>query len=388
MSDIKLDGLGKRDMLAFRDTVKDREKVIRKSSARPVFNNYEANNIAEKLHPLKQFVKVDKIIKENDDVKTFVLVPDVDAGTKSLAYFKAGQYISVCVEIDGGIYRRPYTLSCSPKYALESKYTITIKRVKNGIVSNYFLDEIEEGDSFVVSAPSGDFCYSTLRDANHVIALAGGSGITPFVSMAEAIYDGIEDFELTILYGAKNKNDLIFREKLEDITCKLEKVNLVYILSEESDNEFTNGYIDKNIIEQYLKEENSFFVCGSVGFYNYMNDVLKEFDLPKKYIRHDLFMGEIELKSDSEYKVTVLTQDREINIICNGQETLLQAMEKNKIIVPNKCHVGECGFCRSKLISGKVKTFDEAIRASDKDYNYIHPCATYPESDIVIKLPN
>ena len=190
-------------------------------------------------------------------------------------------------------------------------------------------------------------------------------------------------------YCTKNKNDLIFREKLEDITCKLGNVNVVYVLSEEDDNEFASGFIDKRIIDQYLKEENTFFVSGSVEFYSYMNDVLKTFNLPKKYIRHDAFMSEIDLKSDiEEYSLTVLTQDQEHSVPCSSKETLLQTMEKYGIIVPNKCHVGECGFCRSKLISGKVKTFDESIRAADKDYNYIHPCATYPESDVIIKLPN
>ena len=206
--------------------------------------------------------------------------------------------------------------------------------------------------------------------------------------MAEAIYDGIENFELTILYGEKTKNDLLFREKLEDITCKLKNVNLVYILSDESDNEFVSGFIDKDIIKQHMKEDNSFFVSGSVPFYSYINDILKEFNLPKKYIRHDVFMGEIELKQNNEFNLTILTKDKEYQVTCYGKETLLQAMEKNGIISPSKCHVGECGFCRSKLVSGKVKTFDEHIRAADKTYNYIHPCATYPESDVIIKLPN
>ena len=62
-------------------------------------------------------------------------------------------------------------------------------------------------------------------------------------------------------------------------------------------------------------------------------------------------------------------------------------MEKNGINAPSKCHVGECGFCRSKLKSGKVKTFDGTIRTADKEYEFIHPCASFPESDVVIELP-
>lgn len=367
--------------------IKQREKVIRKSSMKSIDRVNSVDKLVSKLHPQEQFVKVSKIIKENEDVKTFVLVPDEEAGTHQLAYFKAGQYISLCVPISDGIYRRPYTLSCSPKMALDNQYTITIKRVENGIVSNYFLDEVEVGFSFSVSAPIGDFYYVGLRDANHVIAIAEDIGIIPFVSMAKAIYDGTMDFSLTILYCAKTKNDLIFRETLEDIICKLKNVNLVYILSEEDDNEFINGVVDKPIIESYMKEENSFFISGSVSFYSYMNTILKEFDLPKKYIRHEAFMGKMELKENTEFQLTVITNNKEYKMKCNSRNTLLQTMEKNGIVTLSRCHVGECGFCRSKLISGKVKTFDENIRSSDKTYNYIHPCVTYPESDVILELP-
>lgn len=366
---------------------KKREKIIRKSSSKPIETHDSIFELANRLHPEEQHVKVDEIIRENDDVKTFVLVPDEGSGTKQLAYFKAGQYVSVCVSIHDGIYKRPYTLSCSPKMALQNKYTITIKREVEGTVSNFFLDEVEVGDTFLISEPLGNFYYVGLRDAKHVIAIAEDIGIVPFASMAEAIYDGVLDFSLTILYNAKTKNDLIFREKLEDITCKLENVNLVYILSEEDDNEFLKGPVDKSIIESYMKEENSFFVCGSVPFYAHMNDVLKEFQLPNKFIRHEAFMGEMELKDEAEYNLTVITQNEELKMKCNSRKTLLQTMEENGVVTLSHCHVGECGFCRSKLISGKVKTFDENIRAADKNHNYIHPCVTFPESDVILQLP-
>ncbi len=386
MSEMKK--ISKKDIMNFKKLELERQKVIHDFNLKPIVTDYFVNDLVYKLHPDIQFVKVLEVIKESDDVKTFVIGPDIDKGTNNLAYFKAGQCISACVKIGVGIYQRPYTISCSPKNALDNKYTITIKRRDNGIVSNYFFDEVDKGYSFSVSAPFGDFCYSSIRDENHVIALAEDSGIIPFVSMAEAIYDGIEDFNLTIIYAGKTKNDLIFREKLDNIICKLEKVNVIYILSEENDNEFLNGLIDKEIIEQYKKEYNSFFVCGSLNFYAYINEILKEFNLPKKYIRHGLFMGEIELDNYNEYKLTVLTDSEEFHLKCNEKKTLLQTMEESGIIVPNKCHVGECGYCRSKLISGKIKTFDENIRAANEIHNYIHPCCSFPLSDITIKLTN
>lgn len=387
MMELDLKGIGQKDKLAFKNIHKEREKVIEDSSSNPIHTKFVANEIANNLHPSIQYVKVADIIEEGHNAKTFVLVPDTEAGTKRLAYFRPGQYISIQVEIEGGIYKRPYTISCSPKKVLENKYTITIKRRTRGIVSNYFIDEVKIGDKFSISSPYGEFYYEPIRDAKHIIALAGGSGITPFISMAEAIVDRILDCKMTLLYGARTKEDFLFYQKLEEISQKSNLIQVEYLLSEEKAENFTTGFITKELIEKYMENENSFFVCGPLSLYEAMNEIFKEFHLPNKYIRYDAFFGRIDLKGNDDYNLTVLTNGKEIIIPCCSRETLLSSIEKSGIIAPSKCHVGKCGFCRSKLKSGKVKTFEDTIRIADKEKEYIHPCATFPESDIVLELP-
>lgn len=387
MAKINLNGLGKRDVEKFYEMQKERNKIIKDSSASEINTNFSINKIAKSLHPKVQYVKVAKIIIENEETKTFVLTPDLETSTKKLAKFKPGQYISIEVPIGEGIYKRPYTLSSSPKKVEENEYTITIRRVPYGIVSDYFLEHVEIGDTFKISAPTGEFYYNPIRDAKHIIGIAGGRGITPFMSMAEAIYDGILDCKLTILYGVKSKSDIIFRERLEEITSKTDKVKLAYVMVVDDDTEFASSFIDKELLDKYIEEESSFFVCGPTSIYERMNEVLKEYNIPIKYVRHDAFMSKMEIYKEEEYNLKILTHNEEINIKCNGKETLLTAMEKRGVIAPSRCHVGSCGFCRSKLLNGKVKTFNDTIRVSDREYNYIHPCSSYPESDIVLKLP-
>jgi len=387
MAKLNLNGLGKKDIEKFYELPKEREKIIRDTSASEIKTNFSINKLAKNLHPKVQYVKVAKIIEENEETKTFVLTPDLETSTKQLARFKPGQYISIEVPIGEAVYRRPYTLSTSPKKVEDNIYTITIRRVPYGKVSNYFLDHVEIGDTFKISAPTGEFYYSPIRDARHIIGIAGGSGITPFMAMAEAINDGTLDCKLTILYGVKSKSDIIYRERLEEITSKTDKVKLAYVMVVDDDTEFASSFIDRELLDKYIEEENSFFVCGPVSIYERMNEVLKEYNLPIKYIRHDAFMSEMEIYKEEEYNVKILTHNEEINIKCNGKETLLAAMEKNGVIAPSRCHVGTCGFCRSKLISGKVKTFNDTLRIADREYNYIHPCSSYPESDVVLKLP-
>lgn len=389
MEEIILKGLENKGSQKIVDMKKERNKIISKSSAKAINLEDPITRLAKQLHPKVQYVKVLKVIEETEDVKTFVLGPNLEKGTEKLANFQPGQYVSAKVKIDDGIYSRPYSISCSPKRTLiNNEYTITIKKTPNGIVSNYFYDEVEEGFTFSISAPAGTFYYQPLRDMSHVLLLAGGSGITPFMSMIEALQDGLLHCNLTLIYGAKSKEDLIFYNRLEELAKTCKKFKVIYILSQEIETDFETGFIEKELIDKYMEEENTFFVCGPIEMYKSLNEELKQYNLPLKYIHHDLFMSEIDLKEDKDFELTILTHDKKLRISCNGHETLLQAMEKNGVLAPNKCHVGECGFCRSKLVSGKVKTFDSDIRSADKNFNYVHPCCTYPESDVVLKLPN
>lgn len=387
MTELKLDGLGKKDMLKFKELKNEREKVINNSPLSPINNQYKNNIIANMLHPKQQYVKVIDIINENEDTKTFVLAPNTEKGTTHLAYFKPGQYVSVKIRIGKCIYKRPYTISSSPKMALENKYMITIKKVKKGIISNYFFNEVEIGNTFTVSGPCGNFTYERLRDAKNVIAIAGGSGITPFISMAEAINDGIINCNLTIIYGVKREEDIIFKERLSKLT-KNHRIKIVCVLSEEENKKYETGLISDRIIDKYMTNETSVFVCGPIDLYEHMNEVLKKYNLAKKYIRTDLFFSKIDVKCSDDFELKVLTKDKEFIITCNGKETLLSAIENSGILAPSSCHVGVCGLCRSKLISGKIKTFDGDMREVDKELNYIHPCISFPESNVVIKLPN
>ncbi len=385
--ELDLKGLGKKDMLALKNVKNERRKIIHDSSADPIFTQFLANEIASNLHPTIQYVKVAEILEAGKSAKTFVLIPDIDSGTKKLAYFRPGQYVCIQIQIEDGIYKRPYTISCSPKKAMDNKYTLTIKRRNQGIVSNYFIEKVKVGDTFSISGPKGNFYYEPIRDAKNIIAIAGGSGITPFISMAEAVMDGILDLHLTILYGARTKEDFLFFHRFEEMKKKSKRIQVEYILSEEDDENFISGFITKELIEKYMHKENSYFLCGPLSLYEKMNVLFKELNIPNKYIRYDSFFGRIDLNRNEEYNLTVLTGGKKITILCNTKETLLSSMEKNGILAPSQCHVGKCGFCRSKLKSGKVKMFDDALLEAEKGKKYIHPCATFPESDVVIELP-
>ena len=249
--------------------------------------------IARALHPKRQYLKVAEVKDMSADCKSFTLVPDPEKGTTQLAYFGAGKYLTVFETINNMPVTRAYSISSSPKDSLEGKYVLTIKLVDGGLVSRYIFDTWTVGTSVEVSAPSGNFEYQPLRDAQKVICLAGGSGITPFVSMANAIADGDEDFEMTLLYGSRNKENILFFDELEALEKKCDKIKVVHVLSDEKEeiDGTEKGFITAELIKKYAPENEAYsvFLCGPQQMYEFVDKELEKLNIAKKYIRHEMF---------------------------------------------------------------------------------------------------
>lgn len=378
-------GVGK-----FLGLVKERNKHIEAGSDELHEFNYPANKLVDALHPAAQQTKVVQII-ERAGAKSFVLE---STENKPLAYFRAGQYVVLDVQVGNIIVSRPFSISSSPKKALgeTSKYMITIKDNKDGFSSKEVNKAWKVGQAVKISGPQGEFYYTGIRDAKTVVGVAGGSGITPFLAMAEAIADGTEDFNLTIIYGAKNKDELLFKEELDEITTKCKKVKVVYVLEDK------DGFITSNIIKENVEGDFSLFVCGPRGLYKAMDKAAEELKLPRRRFRKEVF-GEYgdptndkdfpkELK-DKSFKLTVIMRNKKYELTCKSNQTLLNAMELGGVHAPSRCRSGECGWCHSLLVSGKIYSPKEVEgrRLADFTFNWIHPCCSYPLSDIVLEVP-
>lgn len=369
---------------------------VKKASDTPAMNpeKFNVNKVAAALHPKFQKLKIRKIDVISPDVKSYYFTW---SGSQPLAYFRAGQYLTFQLEIDGSIVTRAYSIASAPASSLKGEYQITVKRVSDGFVSNYILDNWKVGDYVDSFAPEGVFTYEPIRDAQTVMGLAGGSGITPFLSMARAIDDGTEDFKLTLLYGARNKDEILFKDELDAIAERNDNFNVIYVLSDAKTKTkyYEKGFIGAELIKKYAPEDGkySIFVCGPEGMYNFLRKEIPSLGLEDKYVRFEMFgVSKSTVKLDGikkgAYKMTVINRGEKAEFTCNGEETVLCALERAAVKVPVRCRSGECGFCRSKLVSGTVfmpENLDKR-READAKYGYIHPCCSYPTSDIVIKI--
>ena len=385
----------------FLSMLKDRQARFESGKAELTEIEDNAMALAKALHPKRQYLKIQKVTERGEDCRSFTLVPDTEKGTTSLAYFGAGKYLTVFETIEGMPITRAYSISSSPKDSLEGRYVLTIKLVEGGLMSKYIFDTWTEGRSVEVSAPAGNFEYQELRDAKKVICLAGGSGITPFVSMANAIKDGDEDFEMTLLYGSRTYDNILFREELEEIAKECDKVKVVHVLSDEKKAKkgTEKGFITAELIEKYApeNEEYSIFICGPQQMYDFLDGELKKLNKEKKYIRHEMFGEFHNPASQSDYpenvpdevKITVTIQDKTYTVTGKTGDSVMQTLEKNKIAVPARCRSGECGFCHSHLLSGKVYVPEalEYRRLADYKFGCIHPCCSFPLTDLEINVP-
>lgn len=386
----------------FLSMLSDRQKRFESGKAELPDISDRATVIAKALHPKRQYLKISEIIDRAEDCKSYVLVPDEEKGTTALAWFGAGKYLTVFETIEGMPITRAYSISSSPKDSLEGKYVITIKLVEGGLMSQFIFDTWTVGRSVEVSAPSGNFEYQELRDAKKVICLAGGSGITPFVSMANAIADGDEDFEMTLLYGSRNLKNILFKDELDELTAKCGKIKVVHVLSDEdaeAGEGFEKGFITAELIRKYAPENEkySIFLCGPQQMYAFVDKELEKLGLEKKYIRHEMFGEFHNPATQADYpagvpekvKIRVTIQDNTYEIEGSSNDSVMQILEKNGISAPARCRSGECGFCHSHLISGKVYVPKalEYRRLADYKFGCIHPCCSFPLTDLEINVP-
>lgn len=360
---------------------------------------YGPNILAKRLHPAVQHCRIARV-QEHGGAKSFTLVPDPDRGTTEMAFFRASQYVSVALNIDGALVHKPYTIRSSPKDALgteNTSYTLTIKRTNPAYASAYILENWEEGDAVDISGPLGDFYYQDLRDEKTVIAIAGGSGITPFYSMASAIADGLEDFKLTILYGSRRADGILLKEEIEAVAARSGgKVKVIHVLSEEEKAGYEHGFIDAGLIQKYAPDgEYSVFMCGPKAMYTFGEAECKKLGLSKRRYRMEMsgdYMNAVQNPDypkeqvGAVYSLTVDIRGEKTVVPCKADESLLWAMERSGIKAPSHCRSGECGWCHSKLLSGQVYIPADADgrRLADKKFGWIHPCVSYPLSDVTL----
>lgn len=349
--------------------------------------------VAKALHPGFLTLKVVDVRPVSLSAKTITLA------APHLPLFQAGQYLTLVLKIGNSRVTRPYSISSAPYQTRGENpiVEITVRKPRTqGFVADYLYDNVKLGDEFEGEVGLGQFYYDGIRDAKDVVALAGGSGITPFLSMAKEIKEGKLDFNLTILFGSVDEKDIILREELEAATC--DKVKVVHVLSGENpDWKGEKGFLSAEIIKKYSALDTTYFVCGPQAMYEFVRGELAKLNVPARRIRFEVFGSPKDITQYEGYpqelagktfNLTVVRGIQEDVIPALATEPLAVALERAGIKIHTACRSGACGFCRVKVLEGRfyVCPIGDGRRAADKDFDYVHACSTYPLGDVKIKV--
>lgn len=371
------------DMLRFKKLVPNRREALANGSDQPLPTEYRTNNLATALHPGYIEVELTHIVQLTPNMKNFTF-KRVDSS--AFPFFRAGQYVSLQAKIGDSLVSRPYSISSSPDEALEGRLSLGIEDA--GFFSGYMNNEAKIGDRFVMTEPSGEFHYENIRDKKNIVCIAGGSGITPFLSMAKSVAEGNEDYNMTLFYGAKDFENLAYRDELE--VLKKSGVQIIYVL-ETAHEGCEQGFVTAKMLEKYVDiNASTFFMCGPVAMYASILDELKPYNLPLKSVRKDAATcGDLDIDTPKTFRLTVHMRDKVYEIDAKENETLLTSMERAGLNAPNKCRAGGCGFCHSKWLGGEyiIAKGRDGRREADRKFGFIHPCVTYPQSDMEIDVP-
>lgn len=388
----------RKDVSAFAAIPELRKQKFAEALPSPVSSNFAVNSVAALLHPSSQALVVSGVEEAGRDVRKYTLVPDETRGTASLAVFRPGQYLSFTLAIGQAVVSRPYTICSSPKAALEDRYEVLIRRHPNGFVSPYIFANWGVGTQVTASAPMGPY-HQPIRDGKNVVAVCDTRGVSPFLSMAQAICDGSMDVHMTLLYACRKRADAVAVARLEELSAETDRFRVVYVFSDETVDGCERGFVTKNILEKYApRTRYSVFICGSTALYNRLSEQLLAMRLERKYVRFG-YNGQITDPSvipgfppeavGQTYLCKVIRGGEQARIIhCRAQESVLTALEREGLAVPSSCRSGECGFCRARLTKGNVfmpRSVDSR-RVADSAHGVIHPCCSYPMSDLTIVL--
>ena len=370
------------------------------ASASPALADVDPiGDVSREWHPGPIELVVTKITPACKTAKT-IRFERIDG--KKLPFFYAGQYIVLDFKIGESLISRPYSISSAPYQARAEKpfVEITVRKSKgDGFICDYVNDELKVGDILTGNMGLGQFYYEPLRDAKHVVALAGGVGITPFASMAKEVANGTLDIDLTILYGSASSDDIVLKEELDALEGACGNLHIVHVLSgDEPGWTGEKGFLTAELIKKYSAEDTTYFICGPQVMYTFLRKEVAKLDVPARRVRFEVFgqakdiaMYEgfpTELRHET-FTITVVRGISEVEIPAKATESIVVALERAGIRIETGCRSGECGFCRTKVLSGDYFVCPEGDgrRAADKEFDYVHACAAYPLSDMKVKIP-
>lgn len=321
------------------------------------------------------------IFEETADIKTFRLKRK---GGKRMPMFKPGQFLSFKISDHKKVYRS-YSISGSCEN--QSLIQVSIKILPDGIGSNWF-HTLKVGETVLAHPPGGLFTDDDLEGESRVF-IAGGIGITPFLSMLLTAVDRGENNKTTLFYGARSTADLAFHEILLTLAKRNPNFNYYPILSEDSDGNWDGltGFITYDLILSKITDPKfeKFFFCGPPIMTDGITDSLIENGVDKKSIHSEKFVSPTSIsEEDLDISGQTIFLDGQAYEYA-GKNNLLEFFEDQNVELPFSCRSGVCGACKVKCVGGSATSLTDSGLTEDEKGDHILACVSYPEKGLKIE---
>ena len=339
-------------------------------------------------------LKVARIVPETAEANSvrFEIPPELHG---SFA-FKAGQHLTLRAIINGEEVRRNYSLCTAPS---EGDWMVTVKRIGGGLFSNWVGDHLKPGDMLEVMVPHGSFTTDFDRSRNrHLVAIAGGSGITPVMSLIKTLLREEPQSRFTLLYGNRDSSSVIFLEALAGLKDKhLGRLEIYHFLDqEEQDIDLFNGMLNKERLEEAIlalvpdaADVEGWYICGPGPMMDAAEGVLLDRNISKNRIHIERFTADrppeavsremAQLQTQAEGVTVAVTLDGRTRRVPFTSGNILDSARAAGLPAPFACKAGVCATCRAKVTKGKVEMAarygltDEEVAAG-----YVLTCQSVP----------
>lgn len=364
-----------------------------------------------------------KIIRETHDVKTFCFI---SADEPLFFMQKPGQFISLELPIDGKKVVRSYTISSSP--SRPSYVSVTVKRVKGGLVSNWMHDNLKVGDEIGANGPHGKFnCFDI--PAKKMLLISGGSGITPMMSITRWACDTGSDADIVFLHNAQSPRDLIFEDELKLLSAQNPNVRLALCVSKTQDMPW-GGFIGRFCAKSLALiapdfHERAIFVCGPEPYMEAVHHVVQSVGFDMKNYFSESFGGAPPAAAKAPQDAPTVAasapvetapvkaeaaptpppapkpaaakpaagqncikfkqQNKEVTY--GEDDTVLDVAENADIEIEYSCRAGNCGTCKVLKLEGDVEMDESGGISSDEiSEGYILACIAKPKGRLVLDV--
>ena len=365
--------------------------------------------VAAAKRPWSGTLRVAAIFPETPTVKTFRLV-NPESGDIPFV-FMPGQFLTFSAEIGGERARRSYTIASSPTQ--RSYIEVTVKREEQGLISRHLHDRVAVGSLLEVSAPSGVFTF-TGADANSIVLIAGGVGITPMMSIARYLMDRSFPGDIYFLYGARSTQEFIFREELEYLQKRHANLHIAATMSRAEGTAWmgASGPLSKEFIARAVPEiaRRRVHLCGPPPMMEAVKAALAELGVPKEQVRTEAFgpaqgvtpgtRAPLPASASATAPAPAPPVDAvpriataEVRFTKSGKtgplapdQSVLEGAEAIGVPIDYSCRVGICGACKVPLLKGKVTMeVEEGLPADEKARGIILACQAKSVGNLVVE---